>query len=145
MRLGTVALDIRSISCILDERMSQADMADGLSVTARSAAWLLEYVFVNADADIYQKDVERNFGVTRSAASKMLAQLEKSGLIERYRVSHDARLKKIVLTAAGREAAEAINKEVKMAEGDIFSCITAEEKRVLMSALTKINLACDAQ
>ena len=53
--------------------------------------------------EVYQRDLEDEFGITRSTASKVLILLEKKGLIARESVSHDARLKKITLTERSRD------------------------------------------
>ena len=51
-----------------------------------------------ADTEIYQKDIEQEFKVSRATASNMLQLMERKGLIVRESVSRDARLKKISLT-----------------------------------------------
>ena len=52
----------------------------------------------HADTEIYQKDIEQEFKVSRATASNMLQLMERKGLIVRESVSCDARLKKISLT-----------------------------------------------
>lgn len=59
---------------------------------------ILLYIYRSAERDVYQKDVEKEFGITRSTASRMMMQLEQRGLVERVGVQHDARLKKMLLT-----------------------------------------------
>ena len=63
---------------------------------------------------VYQKDLEQEFGITRSTASKVLSLMEKKGLIERKSVESDARLKEIVLT---QKAIELNNKVITALDG----------------------------
>lgn len=56
----------------------------------------------HTDRDIYQKDLESEFGITRSTASRVLRLMEQKGLVERQSVPQDARLKKLVLTERSR-------------------------------------------
>ena len=60
--------------------------------------WTLGYLNDHADTEIYQKDIEQEFKVSRATASNMLQLMERKGLIVRESVSRDARLKKISLT-----------------------------------------------
>ena len=47
-------------------------------------------------------ELESEFGITRSTASRVLRLMEQKGLVERQSVPHDARLKKLVLTERSR-------------------------------------------
>lgn len=67
----------------------------------------------NRGREIYQHTIEQKFCITRSTASRVLALMEKKGLIARESVEHDARCKRIVLT----DKADAIVADLK-ANGD---------------------------
>ena len=58
--------------------------------------------------DVYQRDLENHFELRRSTVSSSLSVLEKKGLIKRLPVSHDARLKKLVLTVLLKEEVDDI-------------------------------------
>ena len=61
------------------------------------------YLYEHQDAEIYQKDIEKYFGICRSGVTNIIQALEKKGLVCRASVASDARLKKVMLTEAGRE------------------------------------------
>ncbi len=69
-------------------------------------ARIIGFLADRADRDIYQRDIEKEFAITRSTASKVLMLMEKKGFIERLTVEHDARLKKIVMTEKSKELAK---------------------------------------
>ena len=48
--------------------------------------------------DVFQKDIEEEYSIRPSTATELLKQMEKNGLIVREPVTHDNRLKKIVVT-----------------------------------------------
>lgn len=84
--------------------------------------WVIVFLSEHENEDIYQKDLEKQFGISRSTTSKMLAQMEKKGLVGRERVACDDRLKKIVLTERSRELAfkarqDSVNAEKKLTKG----------------------------
>lgn len=63
---------------------------------------IIRFLSEHTDRDIYQKDLESEFGITRSTASRVLRLMEQKGLVERQSVPHDARLKKVMLTERSR-------------------------------------------
>lgn len=78
-----------------------------------SNGWIVSYIceMKNRGREVYQRDLENNFGITRSTASKVLGLMEKKGLIERTSVSHDARMKKIIPTERSLEIGRIIKSE----------------------------------
>ena len=69
---------------------------------------ILIYIY-DFDGDVFQKDIENHFGMTRSTASRVISLMEDKNLILRESVSYDQRLKRLVLT----DEAKALCVEVK--------------------------------
>lgn len=89
--------------------------------------------------DVYQRDFENNFGITRSTASKVLKLLEKKGLIERVPVSHDGRMKKIIMTERSREISIRMLKEHETTEKQLTRGFSDEELNTLCGFLDRIQ------
>jgi len=94
----------------------------------RMQRFTLGFLHHNSDREIYQKDLEAEFAISRATASNMLAVMERKGLIKREPVEHDARLKKVVLTERARKMHTQIKQDILeteemltkgMNEGDI--------------------------
>lgn len=86
-----------------------------------SNAWIIGYI-ARAEGDVFQKQLEEEFGVTRSTVSRVVKLLEKKGVVRRVGVLSDARVKKLVLTEKGREMAAAmydnsVNMEARLTDG----------------------------
>jgi len=77
-------------------RMPDKDMITGTN------SWILLYLFKNANRDVYQRELEEEFGITRSTASKVAKLMEQKGLIERVMDETDARRLVIRLTDTAR-------------------------------------------
>ena len=59
----------------------------------------MHYILVKCvEGPVFQRDVERAFGLSRSTATGILQLMEKNGLILRESVHNDARLKSLVPT-----------------------------------------------
>ena len=78
--------------------------------------WALGYLNDHADCEIYQKDIEQEFNVSRATASNMLQIMERKELIRRESVSHDARLKKISLTQKAKNMVEKADVDIREME-----------------------------
>ena len=60
---------------------------------------VMHYILVKCvEGPVFQRDVERAFGLSRSTATGILQLIEKNGLILRESVHNDARLKSLVPT-----------------------------------------------
>ncbi|MDU1050567.1 MAG: MarR family transcriptional regulator, partial [Veillonella sp.] len=77
--------------------------------TTGGNAHIIMFLARNRNREIYQHTIEQKFCITRSTASRVLALMEKKGLIARESVAHDARCKRIVLT----DKADAIVADLK--------------------------------
>ncbi|OZG53421.1 MarR family winged helix-turn-helix transcriptional regulator [Pseudoscardovia suis] len=88
---------------------------------------VLIFLAHHSDRDIYQRDIEKAFGITRSTASRELTLLESNGMIARLPVEHDARLKRLVLTARGRDAVSYLEAHGEEMESHLFEGFTPEQ------------------
>lgn len=69
----------RSISKLLEARVK----AEGLDEGTLMHGWILRYLYEHQDAEIYQKDIEKYFGICRSGVTNIIQALEKKGLVYR--------------------------------------------------------------
>ncbi|MCM1165933.1 MAG: MarR family winged helix-turn-helix transcriptional regulator [Lachnospiraceae bacterium] len=106
-----------------------------------SNGWIIGYVCEMRECgrDVYQRDLENNFGITRSTASKVLGLMEKKGLIERVSVSHDARLKKIVPTEKSLEIGRIIKEDNEKMELLLKKGFSPKELEQLYGYLERIQ------
>ncbi|MEE1065037.1 MAG: MarR family transcriptional regulator [Acutalibacteraceae bacterium] len=101
--------------------------------------WIIAFLACNKGKDVFQKDVEREFDVTRSTASKVIDLMEQKGLVTREKVPCDARLKKLVLTQKAQELSELFEKDRLLLEETLTQGFDDEEKRILCDFITRMN------
>ncbi len=106
-----------------------------------SNKWIIAHLYEAEleGASVYQRDLEREFGITRSTASKVLILLEKKGMVRREGVSHDARLKKIILTEKSREISKTMHESAMKMERGLINGLTDEELDTLFGYLDRIQ------
>ena len=86
-----------------------------------------------------QKELTERLGIQPGSASEILSKLENTGLITRTPNEADRRTTDIQLTNAGMELAlEAVEQRQKRHQ-EMFSCLSLEERKTLLSLLEKIH------
>ena len=101
--------------------------------------WVIRYLYENKDNDIFQRDIEKTFGVRRSTVTSMLQIMEKNGLITRGSVPYDSRLKKITPTEKALELHRRISDEIDAIEAELSAGLSEEEIAAFISTIEKIK------
>lgn len=100
---------------------------------------ILNYVLVESEAhSVYQKDLEREFGLRPSTVTEMLNALEQKKLIQRVSDEWDGRYKKIVFTEKARSMKDRIRHEVEETEHLLLQGITEQEKQEFLRIAGKM-------
>ena len=94
---------------------------------------ILNYILVDGrKRPVYQKDIEKEFGLRPSTATEALKNLEAKGLICRISEKQDGRLKRIELTSKAEEIRHLITSEIAESENLPLKGITEEERRIFI-------------
>lgn len=119
-----------------------------LSVSCRSAGideitivhgWILHYLYDNRDHDIYQRDIEKEFGVGRSSVTTTIQIMERNGYLCREAVEKDARLKRVVLTEKGIQFQEKMESLVENLNRKTLDGIGKDEFAVFLGVIKKLE------
>ena len=98
--------------------------------------WVSDFLYNHRGEDIFQKDIEAEFFITRATASKMLTLMEEKHLIRRTSMEQDGRYKKIELEPRGVQLHEmclTIREEVERR----FTAGLTEEEAAQFKALCR--------
>ena len=95
----------------------------------------LGFLCFHTEREVYQKDIEQEFHISRATATKMLQSMEKKGMIVRETVGHDARLKRIRITESGRACHNIIKNDFKSLEAIMTRGMTEQEADQLAAHL----------
>ena len=105
----------------------------------RNNGWILNYLAHHSERDIYQKDIENDFGIRRSTVSKVIRLMEEKGLLCREAVPNDARLKKLTLTPEGKKLQAAIEREQQKTEQLLRQAVSEEELEIFFQVMEKFR------
>lgn len=139
---NTVGHRIRLINKEIKVRMDEKKHKEELTAMQR---WSLGFLKDHQNQDVFQRDFEDAFFISRATASNMLALMEKKGLIQRVSVEQDARLKKIVLTSHAMHLMKEAEQDIEEMEALIVKGMSKQEQETLMKYLDRIadNLGVD--
>ena len=99
---------------------------------------IIRFLSEHTDRDIYQKDLESEFGITRSTASRVLRLMEQKGLVERQSVPQDARLKKLVLTERSRRLVQEMCQTGMTIDTRLLQGLSPDEVQTLYGFLDRM-------
>lgn len=100
---------------------------------------IILYLHDHRNEDVFQYDIERAFSITRSTASRVLALMEKKGLITRTGVQWDARVRKIELTPAAGGIVEELQRRSRQLERTLFEGFSDDEQRRFLTDLERMK------
>lgn len=122
MEKEKVLVELRALNNLIRRYLFFSSSMEEIKSITGNNGWIIAYLGQNEDKDIFQKDIEERFTITRSTASRVLSLMEQKDLIKREAVKGDARLKKISLTEKSKKISKVMeedsyNLERKLLEG----------------------------
>lgn len=130
---------IRKLDNMLKRNMQLALSGQGVDEVTAMNGFIIQYLHHHADQAIYQRDVEREFRIGRSAVTNILTRMEENGLIHRETDGSDARLKRLTLTARGEEYCQLLNSTIEWLNSRQLDGISAREQEQFFAILDKIE------
>lgn len=135
----TVHNELRSLSHLIYRFIENLPNKKQIESMTGTNGCIIGYLAENNDRDVFQKDIEKAFGITRSTASKVINLMEQKGLVERQSVSYDARLKKIVMTDKSKAISHLMAEDMDLVESVLTDGFSSEEKKALYNYLQRMK------
>lgn len=89
---------------------------------------IMHYILVKcAEGPVFQRDVEKAFGMSRSTATGILQLMEKNGLIVRESVASDARLKSLIPTERAAHLDAQISESLRQGKQRLTKGLSSEQ------------------
>lgn len=107
--------------------------------------WILIYIREREDEPTFQRDVEKEFKISRSTATNILQLMEKKKLITRKIVPYDERLKKLCLTEKGHHITEKMRQMTARSDQALLDGIESKKLAVFYDVLDQIRYNIETQ
>ena len=138
---GRRSSPLRRVDNLIFRRLNQFSRANGVEQTTPMHGWIIEYLYRHRDEPVFQRDIEREFSITRSTVTNILQLMERKGYIQRLSVPQDARLKQLVLTEEGIQRHEKTLLSFHQTDDYVAGLLTEEENAELLRLLNKLREA----
>ena len=132
-------MELRSLNNLIRRYFEFSSHKREIESVTGNNGWIIGYLADSGGQDIFQKDIEDHFTITRSTASRVLSLMERKGLILRQSVARDARLKKIVLTQKARDISKTMQKDSEKMENTLIKGFTEGEVEELISYIKRMK------
>ena len=86
-----------------------------------------------------QRAMTEHLHIRPGSASEIITKLERNGLLKRCPNEHDHRTVNLLLTEKGGRLAQEAAEQRRRLHGEMFACLTAEEKETLYTVLGKLQ------
>ena len=139
MKTLRIGIELRSLNNLIMRYMENHSSKPRVDAITGTNGWIIGFLAKNQDRDIFQRDLEQVFGITRSTASKVINLMEKKDLIRRESVPQDARLKKLVLTPKALKISEIMREDSNQLDRTLVAGFSDEELRHLYSYIDRMK------
>ena len=134
---------MRSIKRLSNGISREMCAAFGSGMFSGAQGRTLHFLLAHTKIDIFQNDIEEEFGLRPPTATALLKELEQRGLIRKEPVPYDARKKKIVVTEEALQYKDCVLKGLEELNQKLTAGISDEEMQVFFSVTDRMlkNLA----
>lgn len=130
---------IHRIDVTVGRELCQRILQNGMEDVSGTNGRIIRFLADHENEDVYQRDLEREFGITRSTASRVLSLMEQKELIIRSGVAHDARLKKLTLTEKAQGYSDVMRRNAREMNVRLLKGFTEEEAQQLYAYLERLQ------
>ena len=134
-----IPAQMRRVNNLIFRKINQFARENDVEQATPMHGWIIEYLYRHRDAAVFQRDIEREFSITRSTVTNILQLMERKGYIERQSVPRDARLKRLVLTEEGALLHEKTMHSLHQTDEFVSGLLTPEENAELLRLLNKLR------
>lgn len=130
---------LKKVSTMFARRTQAITRDRGSEYISGAFAGIIAFLSENHDKPLYQKDIEREFGLSRSAVSRAISQMEEKGLILRLNSAEDCRLKELLLTEKAKAVSEQLFSTCLEVENELIKGFSAAELSTFCGYLTRME------
>ena len=134
-----IPAQIRRVDNLIFRKINQFARENGVEQATPMHGWIIGYLYRHRDTPVFQRDIEREFSITRSTVTNILQLMERKGYIERRSVPQDARLKQLVLTEEGIRFHENTIRSFHQTDDYVAGLLTEKENTELLRLLNKLR------
>ena len=134
-----IGAEVKALTHAFRRQFTEAIRQAGAEDLSTMQGHIISYLYYFRDKDIFQRDIEETFNITRSSVTGIVKLMEEKGYLTRQSVQGDARLKKLTLTPKGLEHHQRAMAAIDQVEADAVLGLSQEEIDLFYSLCTRIR------
>lgn len=134
-----IPAQVRRVNNLIFRKINQFHRENNVDNVTPMHDWIMSYLYWHKNEAVYQRDIEREFSITRSTVTNILQLMERKGYIERQSVPQDARFKRLILTEEGGRVHEKTILSLHQTDEFVAGLLTEEENAELLRLLNKLR------
>ncbi|MCI8660232.1 MAG: MarR family transcriptional regulator [Lachnospiraceae bacterium] len=127
----------RYINNLSNKLRRRIDAFASRAIFSGSQGRVLHFVLAQSH-DVFQKDIEEEFGLRPPTATQILKKMEQSGLIRREVTAEDGRMKRILVSEKARQYQDIVIADITGLEKELTRDIPQEEMAVFFKVIGKM-------
>mgnify|MGYP002244665303 CR=1 FL=1 len=72
-----IPAQLRRVNNLIFRKIGQFSRTNGVEAVTPMHGWIMEYLYRNSDTPVFQRDIEREFSITRSTVTNILQLMER--------------------------------------------------------------------
>ena len=132
-----IGFEVRALMNLLARKAASCEKSNQCNTDLHGM--VIDFLMNNKETEIYQKDIELEFSMRRSTASRMLKLMEQNGMVKRLHVCGDLRLKKVQLTEQAILSHEGISLYRQNIEQELRNEVSEEELGIFFKVIDKLK------
>lgn len=81
-----IPAQLRRVNNLIFRKIGQIARTNGVEAVTPMHGWIMEYLYRHSETPVFQRDIEREFSITRSTVTNILQLMERKGYITRQSV-----------------------------------------------------------
>lgn len=134
-----IGAEVKALTHAFRRKFSEAIRQAGAEDLSAMQGHVIGYLYFCRDKDVFQRDIEETFNITRSSVTGIVKLMEEKGYLTRQSVQGDARLKKLTLTRKGLEHHQRAMAAIDQVETAALRNFSQEEIDLFRSLCTRIR------
>lgn len=132
---------LKAIDRKIKRNLNNSEAFKNDEILTSMKGYLIGYIFGKSleKEDVFQKDIEKQFRISKATCSEIIANMEHDGYIKRIVLSEDARCKRIVLTELGLKTHMLVDEALFNIQEEMMSEFSNEEREQLLAFLARME------
>lgn len=127
----------RSVSKLSNKLRRRIDALSSKRELSGAQGKVLHFLLAQTE-DVFQKDIEEEYGLRPPSASELLKKMENNGLIRRESLPQDARMKRIIVCEKAMRYRDSVLEDLTALEEDLLRGIPEQDQEVFFRVIDQM-------